>query len=64
MFTRRTRKGKSEPMFVSFAPTFEERLKQLRVGARICNFIDLKYEIRILVEKKKIEELVMEKMGI
>ena len=27
VFTRRTRKGKSEPMFVLSTPTFEERLK-------------------------------------
>ena len=46
VFTRRTRKGKSEPVFVWSVPTFEERLKQLRVGAGICNFKALKYVIR------------------
>ena len=50
VFTRRTRKGKSELVFVRSAPTFEERLKQLRVGARICNFKALKYETRTPVE--------------
>ena len=66
VFTRRTRKGKkdSEPVFVRSAPTFEERMKQLKDGAGICNFKALKYETRTLDEQKKIEDLVMEKMGI
>ena len=66
VFTRRTRKGKSESelVFVWSAPTFEERMKQLKIGARICNFKALKYEIRTPDEQKKIEDLVMEKMGI
>ena len=51
-------------MFVQSAPTFEERMKQLKDGARICKFKALKYETRTPNEKKKIEDLVMEKMGI
>ena len=66
MFTQRTRKGKkdSEPVFVRSAPTFEDRMKQLRTRVGICNFKALKYEIRTPNDKKEIEDLVMEKMGI
>ena len=66
MFTQRTRKGKkeSELVFIQSPPTFEDRMKQLRVGAGICNFRALKYEIRTPTEQKEIEDLVMEKMGI
>ena len=66
VFTRRTRKGKneSEPVFVWSAPTFEERMKQLKDGDGICNFKALKYETRTPDEQKIIEDLVMEKMGI
>ena len=64
VFTRRTRKGKSEPVFIHPAPTFEERLKQIRVGVGICNFKALKYETQTPVEQKEIEDFVMEKMGI
>lgn len=39
-------------------------MKQLRVAGGIFNFKVLKYETRTLAEKKEIEELVMEKMGI
>ena len=48
VFTRRTRKGKmkSEPIFIQSPPTFEDRIKQLRVGEGICNFKALKYEIK------------------
>ena len=48
VFTRRTRKGVSqgEPVLVRSAPTFEDRLKQLREGSGICNFKALKYETR------------------
>ena len=54
LFTRKTRKGKneSESVFVRFAPTFEERMKQLKDGARIFNFKALKYETRTLDEQK------------
>ena len=66
VFTQRTRKGKkdSEPVFVRSAPIFEERMKQLKTRVGICNFKALKYEIRTTDEQKKIEDLVMEKMGI
>ena len=66
MFTRRRRKCKkeSEPIFIMPPPTFEDKMKQLRVGVGICNFKALKYEIRTPVEQKEIEDLVMEKMGI
>ena len=66
VFTRRTRKGKkeSEPVFVRSAPTFEDRMKQLKEGAGICNFKALKYETRTPEEQKRIEDLVVEKMGI
>ena len=66
MFTRRTKKGKkeSEPMFVQSAPTFEDRMKQLRVGVGICNFKALKYETLTPTKQKEIEDLVMEQMGI
>ena len=66
VFTHKTRKGKneSEPVFVRSAPTFEERMKQLKDVASICNFKALKYETRTPNEKKEIEDLVMEKMGI
>ena len=52
MFTQRTRKGKkeSEPVFIRSRPTFEDRMKKLRVGAGICNFKALKYEIRTPAE--------------
>ena len=52
IFTRRTRKGKqeSEVVFSKSPPTFEERLKQLRVGAGISNFKALKYETRTPAE--------------
>ena len=54
VFTQRTRKGKSEsePVFVLSAPTFEDRMKQLKEGAGICNFKALKYETRTLDEQK------------
>ena len=66
VFTRKTRKGKkeSEPVFVRSAPTFEERMKQLKEGAGICNFKALKYETRTPEEQKRIEDLVIEKMGV
>ena len=66
VFTRRTRKGKSEsePVFVRSAPTFEDRMKKLKEGADICNFKALKYETRTPDEQKRIEDLVMEKIGI
>ena len=43
VFTRRTKKGKSEPVFIRATPTFDERMKQLRVGVGISNFKALKY---------------------
>ena len=66
VFTWRTRKVKneSEPVFVWSAPTFEDRMKQLKEGAGICNFKALKYETRTPEEHKRIEDLVMEKMGV
>ena len=66
MFTQRSRKGKkeSEPVFVRSAPTFEDRMKQLKEGAGICNFKALKYETRTPEEQKRIEDLVVEKMGV
>ena len=65
IFTRRNRKGKneSEHVFVWSAPTFEDRMKQLK-GAGICNFKALKYETRTPDEQKIIEDLVIEKMGV
>ena len=51
-------------MFVWSAPTFEDRMKQLKEGAGICNFKALKYETRTPDEQKRIEDLVMEKMGV
>ena len=51
VFTRRTRKGKQEPILVRPAPTFEQRLKQLEEGAGITNFKALKFETRIDAEK-------------
>jgi hypothetical protein len=65
VFTSRTRKGRqeSEVVFNKSPPTFEERLKQLRVGAGISNFKALKYETRTPAEQKEIEDLVMEKLG-
>ena len=65
VFTRHTRKGKQEGevVFSKSPPTFEERLKQLRVGAGISNFKALKYGTRTPQEQKEIEDLVMEKLG-
>ena len=66
VFTCKTRKGKSEsePVFVRFAPTFEDIMKQLKEGAGICNFKALKYETRTPDEQKRIEDLVVEKIGV
>ena len=38
-------------------------LKQLREGVGINNSKELKYETRTIVEKKEIEDLIMEKLG-
>ena len=51
-------------MFVRFAPTLEYRMTQLKEGAGICNFKALKYETRTPDEQKRIEDLVIEKMGV
>ena len=58
MFTMRTRKGKkeSEPIFVRPTPTFEERMKQIRVGVGINNFKALKNETWTPAKKKEIED--------
>lgn len=63
VLTRRTRRGKKEVVLSKPPLTFDERLKQLRIGVGISNFKALKYESRTLIEKKEIEDLVMEKLG-
>ena len=67
VFTRRTRgkasKESSTIIFKKPPPTFEENIKNLREGSRMENFKSLKYEIRTEVEKKKIEDVVIQKMG-
>ena len=67
VFTMRSKKksGKddSEVEFYRYPPTYEERLKQLRVGEGVDNFKELKYETRTRIEKKEIKDLIMEKLG-
>ena len=67
VFTRRTRgkvgKDNGDVVFKRPPLTFEENIKNLREGSGMENFKSLKYEIRIEVEKKKIEDVVIAKMG-
>ena len=42
---------------------FVENIKNLREGSGMENFKSLKYEIRTKVEKKEIEDVVIQKMG-
>ena len=67
VFTTRSKKKSakddSEVEFYQPPPTYEERMKQLRVGAGINNFKALKYETRTPAEQKEIEDLIMEKLG-
>ena len=67
VFTRRSKKkGAKDDNEVEFyrpPPTYEERLKQLRVGVGINNFKALKYWTRTPTKKKEIEDLIMEKIG-
>ena len=44
-------------------PTFQDRLKYLESQASITNFKVLNYETKTEDEKKKIEDLVIDKMG-
>lgn len=68
MFTRRSsrKKGGKEGediIFKKSPPTFEERIKELEQGFGIKNFKVLKYETRIANEQKKIEDVLISKMG-
>ena len=67
VFTRRSRrkgaKDEGEVEFYQPPPTYEERLKKLRVGIGINNFKELNYETMTPTEKKEIEDLIMEKLG-
>lgn len=64
LFTRKSnRKGGTDVVFSKPPPTLEERLKKMEEGVGITNFKALKYEIRTDVQKKKIEDLVLIKMG-
>ena len=66
MFMRSKKKAGKEGSDVIFnrpPPTFQERIKLLREGVGVHNFKALKYEIRTLVEKKEVEDLVIHKMG-
>ena len=66
IFTRRSRKKAKKGGDIIFnrpPPTFQDRLKELKDGASITNFKSLKYETRIDEKKKKIKDLVIDKMG-
>ena len=67
VFTRRSRKKANKEggdiIFSKLPPNFQDRLKELQARVGITNFKELKYEIRIDEEKKKIEDLVMDTMG-
>ena len=67
VFTRRSRKKTDKEggyiIFRKPPPTFQDRLKELYDGASIIFFKALKYETRTEEEHKKIEDLVMDKMG-
>ena len=68
VFTRRASRKKVDKeggdiIFRKPPSTFQERLKELELGASITNFKALKYETRTEEEQKKIEDLVISKMG-
>ena len=50
-------------IFKRSPPTFEERLKEMESGAGMANFNALKYETRTIEKKKKIEDMIISKMG-
>ena len=67
VFTRGSRnkadKDGGDIIFRRNLPTFQVRLKELEARASIKNFKALKYETWTDDEQKKIEDLVMDKMG-
>ena len=68
MFTRRSSRKKLDKkggdiIFRKPPPTFQDKLKYLESGASITNFKILNYETKTEDEKKKIEDLVIDKMG-
>lgn len=68
VFTRRSSRKKADKeggdiIFKRPPPTFEERLKDIESGLGIPNFKSLKHETRTTEEKKKIEDVLMTKVG-
>ena len=68
VFTRRSSRKKVDKeggdiIFERPPPTFQERMKELELGAGIRKFKVLKYETRTDEEHKQIEDLVISKMG-
>ena len=68
MFARRTSRKKlgkeeEEVILKKPPPTLQERLKTMEEGVDMVNFKVLKYDSRIVEEKKIIEDMVMAKMG-
>lgn len=44
-------------------PTFQEKLKEIDIGAHMINFRSLRYETRNVEERQQVEEMVMSKLG-
>ncbi len=63
MSRKKANKGGGDITFNRRPPILQDRPKELNYGVGITNFKALKYEAKIVEEKKQIEDMVIDKMG-
>ena len=61
--TKKSEKEEEQIVLKKPPPTLQERMKAIEEGVGAVNFNILKYDLRIIEEKKQIEDMVMSKMG-